>query len=307
MNKPIDFQKWRHKNIKTIELYLAKAIDKQQINAPPHLSQLFDAMRYCLLGGGKRLRPLLTLATAKAVGGQEQVALGAAAAIEMVHTYSLIHDDLPAMDDDEFRRGRPCCHKVFGEAMAILAGDALLSLAFETMLNASSKNAIKANKAALVLAKASGARGMVGGQVLDISLEKNNSPKKFKSTQAMVTEMEILKTGELIGAALSCGAIMAQGKPMAVERLANIGRKAGLAFQIKDDILNQSGDPNILGKATGSDAARGKSSFSAIFGLENAQKKLAALIAEAQEESMVFKENGLHLRLLITALVERQN
>jgi geranylgeranyl diphosphate synthase type II len=297
------FAAWRAKALNLVETALEKTLAGQAKNQPPEAAGLFEAMRYALLGGGKRLRPLLALAAAEAVGGRPREALPAALAVEMVHAYSLIHDDLPCMDDDDLRRGRPTCHKVFGEATALLAGDALLTLAFETLaasgLN-SPEAARRAGEAALGLARAAGAAGMVGGQILDLALEKGSSV-----SARLVREMEGRKTGQLISAALVCGAILAGGGPAALKTLGRIGCEAGLAFQIKDDLLNQNGDPRVTGKAVGSDAARGKSSFPAVMGASGAERELAALTEKAAKAAETFQERGRNLSFLIHRLAHR--
>ncbi|UQZ88753.1 hypothetical protein C4J81_05855 [Deltaproteobacteria bacterium Smac51] len=298
-----EFELWRLKAGARVEAALEKSLSKLDKDQPPEGSKLIEAMRYALLGGGKRLRPLLALAAAEAVGGRPREALPAAMAVEMVHAYSLIHDDLPCMDDDDMRRGRPTCHKVFGEATALLAGDALLTLSFETF----AENGVKSleagrriNSAAVQLARAAGASGMVGGQVLDLAFENGSA-----ITIEMVREMEKRKTGELMAAALVCGAILGGGSPAELRTLRQIGYTAGLAFQIRDDLLNMSGDPKVLGKAVGSDAARGKASFPAILGVEGAERELASLTEKAMAAAASFKLRGRHLSVLISHMVHR--
>jgi geranylgeranyl pyrophosphate synthase len=233
------------------------------------LGALNQAMGYTLLGGGKRLRALLALAAAEAAGGRDLDGMPAALAAEMVHAYSLIHDDLPALDDDDTRRGRPANHVAHGEAMAILAGDALQSLAFETLAaKAPPGREGLALKASLVLAEAIGPRGMAGGQALDLALEG-----RVPGLETVIL-MESLKTGRLISAALAMGAILGGGSEAAVAMAAEAGLLAGLAFQIKDDLLNSSGDPALMGKRVGTDSARGKASAAAAIG-EAAAEELA--------------------------------
>ena len=290
---------------------MAKVLDKRSQGQPPEVTGLFEAMRYALLGGGKRVRPLMALAAAEAVGGRAQEALPAAMAVEMIHAYSLIHDDLPSMDDDDLRRGRPTCHKVYGEGLAILAGDALLTLSVEVLADCGRKSlesARRINQAAVCLARAAGAVGMVGGQALDLAFERQaeDSGGGADVTGDMVRDMEYRKTAEMIIAALVCGAIMGGGGPADLRTLRKIGLNAGLAFQIQDDLLNLEGDPAVLGKAVGSDARRGKASFPAVMGLEAARRELDGLTEKALAGAVSFKLRGRHLAGLIDSLVNRR-
>ena len=223
---------------------------------------LYDAMRYSLLAGGKRLRPVLLLEACRLCGGAVEDALPFAGAIEMVHTYSLIHDDLPCMDDDDLRRGRPTNHKVFGEANAVLAGDGLLTAAFETMLAPGQKlPPERVLAAAGILARAAGGRGMVGGQVLDMAGEG----RALGLTE--VEELQRLKTGALIRAAVEMGCAVAGGAEEQREALCRYADCLGLAFQIQDDILDVVGDEATLGKPIGSDVRSDKTTFVALKGL----------------------------------------
>jgi geranylgeranyl diphosphate synthase type II len=300
-----DFENWRTKTAARVETALEKALSKQEQEAHGRAAKLHEAMRYTLLSGGKRLRPLLALAAAEAVGGRQREALPAAMAVEAIHAYSLIHDDLPCMDDDDLRRGRPTCHKVFGEATALLAGDALLTLALELM----ACNGVKSleagrriNSAALYMTRAVGGMGMVGGQILDLAFEnsKNISAEEVRFMAAR-------KTGDLIAAALVCGGTLAGAGPSEQKTLRTMGHQAGLAFQIKDDLLNLTGDPKIMGKAVGSDAARGKSSFPAVLGEEGAEKELRALAEKALATAASFRLRGRNLHFLIKRMVDRDN
>ena len=251
-------------------------------------SNLYDAMRYSLLAGGKRIRPVLVLETCRMCGGDPAPAIPFAGAIEMIHTYSLIHDDLPCMDDDDLRRGRPTNHKVYGEAMAVLAGDGLLTAAFETMLEqAGALPAERVLEASACLGRAAGARGMVGGQALDMAGEGH------ALQLADVEQLQRLKTGALIMAAAEMGCILAGGS--AAERTA-VRRYAaclGLAFQVQDDILDVVGDEATLGKSVGSDIRDGKSTFVTLKELDGCRKMVEDLTENAKQALCVFGDNAL--------------
>lgn len=235
--------------------------------------QLAEAMRYSLLGGGKRLRPFLVLTAAQVCGAPPDVAMPAACAVEMLHTYSLIHDDLPCMDDDDLRRGRPTSHKVFGEALAILAGDALHTLAFQVLAEMAHDPRVgpaRAAQAVAELARAAGPTGMAGGQVLDLEWEEKPAPPE------VLERIHRLKTGALFVACLRIGAILAGAPEADLAALTEYGRHFGLAFQIQDDILDVVGDTAQMGKAAGSDARRGKSTYVSLYGLEEARRRARA-------------------------------
>ena len=261
--------------------------------------QLHKAMRYAVLSGGKRLRPILTLAAAEACGGDAEQAMPAAAAVEFVHCYSLVHDDLPAMDDDDLRRGRPTCHKVFGDALAILAGDALLTLAFEVLTR---EVADKVLAAALVLELAgkAGHGGMVGGQVVDILSEG------IKPTAELLDYIHRNKTGSLISAAVRLGALSAHALKAEFDALSAYGERVGLAFQIADDILDVTSTPEGLGKATQKDLERGKLTYPGLVGLEEAGEAADRLVGEAVKELALFGERGRLLSALARFLVRRK-
>ncbi len=237
-----------------------------------------EAMRYSLFAGGKRLRPILCLAGAEAVGGDPGEVLPVACALEMIHTYSLIHDDLPAMDDDDLRRGKPTCHKQFDEATAILAGDGLLTLAFQVLPEAALQ--YEGREAALLevvrlLADAAGYRGMVGGQMLDLLAE---------GRQVTLPELETihrLKTGALLTAAVRSGALLGGGSRGEVTLLTGYGEKFGLVFQITDDLLDVEGEAAEMGKATGMDAQRQKATYPALVGVEGARQWARRLVEQA--------------------------
>ena len=238
--------------------------------------RLGDAMRYAALGGGKRLRPFLVIESAALFGVPQSAALNAAAAVECVHCYSLVHDDLPAMDDDDVRRGRATVHRAFDEATAILAGDGLLTLAFE-ILGRPETHPDADVRLQLVgeLARAAGWEGMAGGQQLD--LEAANGVQD----SASIARIQALKTGALIGFAATAGAVLARAGAQERRALACYADKLGLAFQIADDILDAVGDPAIVGKATGKDAAAGKATFVSLLGLAEARERLKGLEADA--------------------------
>ena len=264
------------------------------LDAPP---LIVNAMRYSLLAGGKRLRPCLTLATAEAVlpaatAGARPRALPAAVAVEMVHTYSLIHDDLPAMDDDALRRGRPTSHMVHGDGLAILAGDGLLTDAFRVL--ASSDVACRVTgdgnlapadarlRAVAVLARAAGAAGMVGGQAIDLAAAgKVPGQHAMLDTASALEDMHSRKTGALIRAAAVTGAVLAGGQDRAIEAVDDYARELGLAFQIIDDILDVESSDAALGKTAGKDAAAGKPTYPALYGLDESRRLAAACVDRA--------------------------
>ncbi len=247
---------------------------------------VFDAMAYSLLAPGKRLRPVLVLMACQAARGTNEQALPAACAVEMVHTYSLIHDDLPAMDDDDLRRGLPTCHKKFGEAMAILAGDALLTLAFQVL--AESYPPATATVSCLELARGAGAAGMVGGQVLDLAAEGRIDHGERPKSVADLESIHRRKTGALFRASLRLGFYAAQGerpggpdRQLMQERLDSFGKAFGLAFQIADDLLDVEGQSEAMGKRVGKDAARGKLTYPGLLGNEESRRRAELLCKEA--------------------------
>jgi geranylgeranyl diphosphate synthase type II len=263
-------------------------------------ARVVEAMRYSLFAGGKRLRPIFCLAAAEAVGGLPQAAMPVACALEMIHTYSLIHDDLPAMDDDDLRRGIPTNHKVFGEAMAILAGDGLLTEAFTSLSACEGLPAERLLQLIGVIGTAAGHRGMVGGQVVDMLWQ--GQPADI----SVVRYMHGKKTAALITASTQAGALAGGGSSEQAQRLGRYGRAVGLAFQIVDDILDIQGDPALLGKKTGVDAARGKATYPAAVGLEQAREDAEALVGEALEALATFGERAEPLRALARYIVARK-
>ena len=263
---------------------------------------LREAMEYSLLAGGKRLRPVLCLCFARMLGASGEAVMPCAAALEYIHTYSLIHDDLPAMDDDDLRRGRPSNHKVFGEAMAILAGDGLLTEAFGLM--ASSYPKLPADAvlpATATLARAAGSAGMVGGQALDMAYTA-----KAGVGLEELREMQALKTGALITAACVCGAQLACASAEQVAQARSYGQSVGAAFQIVDDVLDVVGDEKTLGKPVGSDAEQGKTTYPALIGVDRSMDLARRHIAQALESIRGFEgEEALFLRDLAQYIVDR--
>jgi geranylgeranyl diphosphate synthase, type II len=271
----------------------------QKLNAP---STIKEAMHYSLEAGGKRIRPLLTFATIDAFMLDSNMGLDVAVAIEMIHTYSLIHDDLPSMDDDDLRRGKPTNHKVFGEAMAILAGDALLTYSFQIVTETSNEIVSADKKLELVreLAKAAGTEGMVGGQVADMEAEG-------KSLHLSDLEyIHIHKTGKLLEYSVLAGAILSDANEKQKRYLSQFAYHLGLAFQIQDDILDLVGDEETIGKPVGSDQTNNKSTYPALLTIEGAKDALKSHIAEAKRNLL---ESGLNTKILeeITDLIASRN
>ncbi len=263
------------------------------------------AMRYCVMAGGKRLRPVLCLAAAEAVGGRSGDALKTAAAIEFIHTYSLVHDDLPAMDDDALRRGKPTCHTAFDEATAILAGDALLTLAFQLLAAPENGAGVAAATRLQVIdeiAEAAGHAGMIGGQMADIAAEGGQNRIDLPELE----QLHLMKTGALIAAAVVSGAIVGSGTPDQVRQLRRYARNIGLAFQITDDILNVEGDPVLLGKAVGTDRAKNKSTYPALLGLEKSKTLATEKVTAALETLKNFDKMADPLRAIARYVIERK-
>ncbi len=284
---------------KTVDAFLKKYISskKKDKDCP---AELCKAMSYALMAGGKRVRPILSIAGYEAAGGTSDSILPVAAAIELIHTYSLIHDDLPAMDDDDFRRNQPTTHKVFGEGTAILAGDALLTDAFNLI------SGTKANPKTLIrvineLTHASGPEGMVGGQTVDLLFEGKKAKKKD------LVYIHTHKTGALIRASIRTGAMMAETSPAKLNSLTEYGEKVGLAFQVIDDILDITGTKEELGKSTGADSARGKNTYPSIFGLEESQKIAEKLISDSLAAISTFNKKAEPLSAIAKYILSRRN
>ncbi|MDL1970821.1 MAG: polyprenyl synthetase family protein [Candidatus Desulfofervidaceae bacterium] len=266
-------------------------------------SSILEAMRYSLFAGGKRLRPILCLAATEAVGGKKETALPVGCALEMIHTYSLIHDDLPAMDNDDLRRGKPTNHKVFGTAMAILAGDGLLTEAFSLLTHPDLTQQVPAERLMRVIhliAEAAGYKGMVGGQVMDL---------KFTGQEIDLEALETMhrhKTGALIVASVKSGAIIGEGNETEIEALGEYATQIGLAFQIVDDILDIEGTSEEMGKNPGSDKAQQKATYPALLGVKRAKEIAEKCIEKAIEALKPFEEEAEPLRALAQYIRKRR-
>lgn len=255
----------------------------------PIAQPLVDAMRYAALGGGKRLRPMLTCASCMAFGGRLEDALPPACAVELIHAYSLVHDDLPAMDDDALRRGRPSCHAAYGEAVAILVGDALQALAFEVLAGAPAGSAANRGAAVSLLAEAVGWRGMVGGQAFDMASEGQ------RLGLAELKALHAAKTGALLSAAVQIGALFANASEVQMAVAKAFGDRVGLGFQIIDDVLDVTSDTATLGKPVGSDQQADKSTFVTLMSLDEARREARAL---SEEAASLLRREGLQDTLL---------
>jgi geranylgeranyl diphosphate synthase, type II len=275
-----------------------EALDRYLPRPEGPTARLAEAMRYSVFAGGKRLRPMLVLLASDLCGGRQADAVPPACAIELVHTYSLIHDDLPAMDDDDFRRGRPSCHRAFDEATAILAGDALLTLAFEIL----AQPPVADRAAALVaeLAHAAGAAGMLGGQIADMVYEGG------QPTPEAVDFIHERKTAALVASGLRLGALAARADAATTDRLGRFGRAIGLAFQIADDALDVEATTEQLGKTAGKDLARGKVTYPAVYGLAESHRRAGQLIDQALAELAPDGPRANLLRALAQYVVSRQ-
>lgn len=294
---------------KIYEEQLKKYIDFTDSNLKEYLkapegetpqSSLIEAMKYSLEAGGKRVRPVLVYAFCEALGGNYKDAVAPACAIEMIHTFSLIHDDLPAMDDDDYRRGKPSCHKAFGEAMGILAGDALAVLPFELIADDSKLSPEQKISMISLLANAVGKDGMIGGQVMDMEYEKRSD-----ITDEMLREMYRNKTGQLIAVSCVMGGICADADRDTLRTAAEYGFRLGLAFQIIDDILDVTGTAAEMGKLTGSDEKENKTTFVTIYGVEKAQEIADQITNEALEWLGDFENTGF-LKELTELLLKRK-
>jgi len=293
-----DFNEWisYRKNLinKELELYLNKINNFQSI--------IYDAINYSIFAGGKRIRPILTLASYELFDYDILIPMPFACAVEMIHTYSLIHDDLPAMDNDDFRRGKPSCHKKFGEDIAILTGDALLNKAYEIIFDLNSQKNISPEKiieAGRILATASGSEGMIGGQIVDLHHEKNNLE--------VLEYMHLHKTGAIINASSKIGGILGGADDEELGYLDEFSRNLGLAFQVKDDILDVEGTNEDIGKPSGSDIENKKLTYVTLMGVEKAKKLEKELTEKSISSLDYFGSNGKCLKELAKSLLNRKN
>ncbi len=273
------------------------------LDSAANSSRISKAMQYSLMAGGKRLRPILCLTATKAVGGKSENAMRAACALEMIHTYSLIHDDLPAMDNDDLRRGRPTCHLAFNEATAILAGDGLLTLAFQVLSTNNFTNENQASKWLRVLhhiATAAGYEGMIEGQMRDMASEGTQLDMEA------LEKMHALKTGALIEASVYSGAMLGGGSHKQVEKLRSYGKNIGLAFQVADDIMDIEGDPAVMGKGAGTDQVRNKNTYPALIGIEESRALAQKLVSNALQALNYFDNKSDPLRAIAQYIIERK-
>lgn len=282
--------------------YIESLLDEYKPKEDGYQTTIMEAMNYSLKAGGKRLRPILTLEACKIVGGNEEDAIPFAVAIEMIHTYSLIHDDLPALDNDDLRRGKPTNHKVFGEAMAVLAGDALLNYAFEVMLSNSinKENPQKYLKAINEIAKSVGIYGMIGGQVVDVESEDKSISKE------KLDFIHLNKTAAIIIGCMRAGAIIGNADEEQLEKITKYGKNIGLSFQIVDDILDIIGDEAKLGKHVGSDIENNKSTYPSLLGLEKSKEIAKQLIYEAKDSIKDLSQNHSFLDGLANYIIDRE-
>jgi len=296
----LDIRRYIEQKREEVDRYLDTAVP--DVRTPP--TTLHEAMRYSLFAGGKRIRPILAIAAAEAVGPPTKAILPVASSLELIHTYSLIHDDLPAMDNDDFRRGKPTNHKVFGEAMAILAGDALLTLAFELCSRGDLLDNLDAQRQVQIiheLAHGSGNRGMVAGQVLDIQAE--NQDIDLPTLQ----NIHVHKTGKLIRAAVRMGALVSAPSAEQFQQLTAYAEDVGLAFQIADDVLNVTGTLEELGKNANTDAQRGKKTYPTFYGIDGARALAEECTARAMGRLQRFGEMAEPLRELARYITFRKN
>lgn len=275
-----------------LDAFLPKAKEKP--------ATIHAAMRYSIFAGGKRLRPILCLAAAEACGGDLESAMPPACAVEILHTYSLVHDDLPCMDDDDLRRGRPTCHKVYGEGMAVLTGDALLTEAFLILAQTSPAKRYPTASYVAELALTGGSTKLIGGQVMDLEGEGK------KLTKAQLVKIHESKTAALLATSIRLGAMTANATDKQLESLSVFGRALGLAFQVIDDILDVTASTEVLGKTAGKDLAVEKATYPAILGLEKSRKEAAKLTKEAMDALLPFGKKAKRLREIAEYLLKRE-
>jgi geranylgeranyl diphosphate synthase type II len=276
------------------------ALDGFLPKAKERPATIHAAMRYSVFAGGKRLRPVLCLAAAEACGGEISDALAPACAVELMHTYSLVHDDLPAMDDDDLRRGRPTCHKVYGEGMAVLCGDALLTESFIVLATTTATKRYGTRDYIAELAETGGSRKLIGGQVMDLEGEGQ------KLTKRDLVRIHEAKTAALLTTSLRLGAMTANATPAKLEALTKFGHALGLAFQVIDDILDVTQSTEVLGKTAGKDQAVEKSTYPAILGLDASRKEAAKLTKAAMDALKPFGKKATRLQEIATHLLKRE-
>lgn len=297
-----------HSYFETRRKLVEKALDHYMDKTTSDPEIIHESMRYSVFAGGKRLRPVLVLMGVEICGKKPEIALPTAVAMELIHTYSLVHDDLPAMDDDDLRRGRPTNHKVYGEAVAVLAGDALVTKAFELVARNAKIRGVRPQFVPAVLeliAHGAGTFGMIGGQVMDIQAE-GGQWKKQKDHPALLAGIHRRKTAALIRSSLQAGATLAGASPKQLSALGEYGEKIGLAFQIADDVLDVVADKKKLGKR-GSDAKNQKLTFPALYGLEDSRKKAQQLVEEAKQALAPFGKRAQVLKQLANYIIERDH
>lgn len=299
-NKPNPFQEWLRFHQARVE----RGLERWLPTADTHPAHLHEAMRYAVLGGGKRIRPALVYAAGAALDTAAAMLDAPACAVELIHAYSLVHDDLPAMDNDDLRRGKPTCHRAFGEATALLVGDALQSLAFHVLVHDPAPQIPAQARLRMVeaLAMAAGSRGMAGGQAIDLAAEGRTLDL------AQLEDMHIHKTGALIRASVLLGAYSSPSvDETTLEKLDHYAKCIGLAFQIRDDILDVEGETGTLGKTQGADAARAKPTYPAILGLEPAKSRALELYTETMDTLASFDQRADPLRWIASYTVERNH
>lgn len=286
--------------LKTTAKQVDTAMDRFLPKAKERPATIHAAMRYSVFAGGKRLRPILCLAAAEACGGDVEKALAPACSVELLHTYSLVHDDLPAMDNDDLRRGRPTCHKVYGEGMAVLCGDALLTEAFAVLAQTAPSKRYGTQHYISELALTGGSRKLIGGQVMDLEGEGKKLAKKD------LIRIHEGKTAALVTTSLRLGAMVANATPAKLEAITSFGYHLGLAFQVIDDILDVTQSTEVLGKTAGKDEAVEKSTYPAIMGLEASRKEAAKLTAAAMDSLKPLGSKASRLREIASHLLERE-
>jgi geranylgeranyl diphosphate synthase type II len=291
-------QEYKAGRVHLVETYLDQNMPVETV----YPEKIHEAMRYSVFAGGKRLRPVLTIAACEAVGGAAESVLPTACAIELIHTYSLMHDDLPAMDNDDYRRGRLTSHRVYGEAIAILAGDGLLTLAFNFITKNMETGMDPARVMAVIreVSEAAGTLGMIGGQVVD--MESQNKQTSLETLNYIHNH----KTGALFKAAVRVGGILAGATSLELAALTDYAENLGLAFQITDDILDVEGDFSLLGKPVGSDEKNNKATYPALVGLEQSKHIAKKCAADAGESLRIFGENGRYLKEIAAYLLDRR-